>query len=94
MQTLHLAWNDACATLLYRRVDAVVTRLPFPTDQLHLGHCLAGKESVTLDDIADGRLPRAHPTSSKASPPSSPRGARALDDVATFLRTHLDGQPR
>ncbi|MFD0231709.1 hypothetical protein [Streptomyces decoyicus] len=58
MQTLHLAWNDVCATLLYHRADAVVTRLPFPTDQLHLGHCLAGKESVTLDDIADGPLPR------------------------------------
>jgi DNA-binding transcriptional LysR family regulator len=50
----------------------VVPRLPFPTDQLHvtilydeprllvvpLDHRLAGKESVTLDDIADGPLPR------------------------------------
>jgi DNA-binding transcriptional LysR family regulator len=49
-----------------------VTRLPFPTDQLHvtilydeprallvpLDHRLAGKEYVTLDDIADEPLPR------------------------------------
>jgi DNA-binding transcriptional LysR family regulator len=53
-------------------VDAVVARLPFPTDQLHvtilydeprvllvpLDHRLAGKESVTLDDIADEPMPR------------------------------------
>lgn len=53
-------------------MDAVVARLPFPTDQLHvtvlydttrvvvvpLDHRLAGKESVTLDDIADEPLPR------------------------------------
>jgi DNA-binding transcriptional LysR family regulator len=72
VQPLHLAWNDARAALLDHRVDAVVTRLPLPTDQLHvtvlydeprvlvipLDHRLAGKESVTLDDIADEPLPR------------------------------------
>jgi len=50
----------------------VVTRLPFPTDQLHvtvlydeprvlaipIDHRLAGRESVTLDDIADEPMPR------------------------------------
>lgn len=72
VQTLHLAWNDVRDALLGHRVDAVVTRLPFATDQLHvtvlydeprvllvpLDHRLAGKESVTLDDIAGEPLPR------------------------------------
>jgi hypothetical protein len=57
-------------------VDAAVVRLPFPTDQLHvtvrydeprvlrvaLDHHLAGKESMTLDHIADEPLPRGRPT--------------------------------
>jgi DNA-binding transcriptional LysR family regulator len=69
---LHLAWTERRAALLDHRVDATVTRLPFPTDQLHvtvlydeprvllmpLDHRLAGKESVTLDDIADEPLLR------------------------------------
>jgi len=70
--TLHLGWGDTRLALLDHRVDAVVTRLPFPTDKLDvsvlydeprvllvpLDHRLAGKESVTLDDIADEPLPR------------------------------------
>lgn len=72
VRTLHLAWNEVRAALLDHRVDAAVTRLPLPTDRLHvtvlydeprvlvipLDHRLAGKESVTLDDIADEPLPR------------------------------------
>jgi DNA-binding transcriptional LysR family regulator len=72
VQTHHLNWNEPREALLDHRVDAVVARLPFPTDQLHvtilydeprvlvvpLDHRLAGKESVTLDDIADEPLPR------------------------------------
>jgi DNA-binding transcriptional LysR family regulator len=72
VHTLHLGWNEGRAALLDHRVDALVTRLPFPTDQLHvtvlydeprvlvvpLDHRLAGKESITLDDIADEPLPR------------------------------------
>jgi DNA-binding transcriptional LysR family regulator len=72
VRTLHLAWNEPRAALLDHRVDAVVARLPFPTGQLHvtilydeprlvlvpLDHRLAGKESVTLDDIADEPIPR------------------------------------
>jgi DNA-binding transcriptional LysR family regulator len=72
VHTLHLDWNEPRAALLDHRVDAAVARLPFPTDQLHvtvlyddprlllvpLDHRLAGKESVTLDDIADEPLPR------------------------------------
>ncbi|OXR47358.1 Hydrogen peroxide-inducible genes activator [Nocardia cerradoensis] len=68
----HVPWNDVPAALLEHRVDALVTRLPFPTDRLHVtvlydeprvvvlptSHRLAGKESITLDDIADEPLPR------------------------------------
>jgi DNA-binding transcriptional LysR family regulator len=72
VHTLHLDWNEPRAALLDHRVDAAVTRLPFPTGQLHvtvlhdeprellvpIDHRLAGKESVTLDDIADEPMPR------------------------------------
>jgi DNA-binding transcriptional LysR family regulator len=72
VQTTHLNWDDVCPALLDHQVDAVVTRLPFPTDRLQvtvlydeprvlivpLDHRLAGKESVTLADIADEPLPR------------------------------------
>ena len=71
-QTLHLEWNEPREALLDHRVDAAVTRLPIRTDGLHvtilydeprlllvpLDHRLAGKESVTLDDIADEPIPR------------------------------------
>ncbi|HEY2508923.1 MAG TPA: LysR family transcriptional regulator [Streptosporangiaceae bacterium] len=72
VQTLHLDWNEPRGALLDHRVDAVVTRLPLQTDDLHVtilydeprlllipaGHRLAGKESVTLDDIADEPIPK------------------------------------
>ena len=72
VRTMHLDWNEPREALLDHRVDVVVTRLPFATGQLHvtilydeprallvpLDHRLAGKESVTLDDIADEPLPR------------------------------------
>jgi DNA-binding transcriptional LysR family regulator len=72
IQSLHLEWNEPRAALLEHRVDAAVTRLPLTTDGLHvtilydeprlllvpLDHRLAGKESVTLDDIADEPIPR------------------------------------
>jgi DNA-binding transcriptional LysR family regulator len=72
VQTRHLEWNEPRAALLEHRVDAVVTRLPLATDGLHVtilydeprlllvsrDHRLAGKESVTLDDIADEPVPR------------------------------------
>lgn len=72
VHTLHLAWNQPRAALLGHRVDAAVARLPFPTGQLDVtvlydeprvllvpvDHRLAGKESVTPDDIAGEPLPR------------------------------------
>ncbi|MEU7831197.1 LysR family transcriptional regulator [Nonomuraea sp. NPDC049129] len=73
VRIIHLDWDEPRAALLDHRVDAAVARLPFPTDGLHVtvlydeprallvpvDHRLAGKESVTLDDIADEPLPRA-----------------------------------
>lgn len=72
VQALHLDWNEPREALLDHRVDAVVTRLPIETGRLHvtilydeprallvpLDHRLAGKEAVTLDDIADEPIPR------------------------------------
>jgi DNA-binding transcriptional LysR family regulator len=73
VRTQHLAWDDARAALLEHRVDVAVVRLPLRAARLHVtvlydeprvlllpsDHRLAGKESVTLDDIADEPLPRA-----------------------------------
>ncbi len=73
VRTQHLAWDDARAALLEHRVDVAVVRLPLRAAQLHVtvlydeprvlllpsDHRLAGKETVTLDDIADEPLPRA-----------------------------------
>jgi DNA-binding transcriptional LysR family regulator len=72
VHTQHLAWNEPREALLGHRVDAVVTRLPIETARLHVtvlyaeprvllvpaDHRLAGKESVTLDDIAGEPIPR------------------------------------
>jgi DNA-binding transcriptional LysR family regulator len=72
VQTLHLSWDEPRAALLDHRVDVAVTRLPLATDGLHVtilydeprllmvpaDHRLAGKESVTLDDIADEPIPK------------------------------------
>ena len=97
VQAVHVEWSGARDALLSHRVDALVCRLPFPTDQLHVtilydepravilpvGHRLAGKEYVTIDDIADEPLPRmrnADPTWSaywRIEP--RPGGGRAPD---------------
>jgi DNA-binding transcriptional LysR family regulator len=72
VRTQHLKWDDPGAALLENRVDAAVARLPFPSTRLHVeplydeprvllvprDHRLAGKESATLDDIADEPVPR------------------------------------
>jgi DNA-binding transcriptional LysR family regulator len=68
----HLDYHERRDALLEHRVDVAVTRLPFATDQLDVtvlydeprallvsqDHRLAGKESITLDDIADEPLAR------------------------------------
>ncbi|MGH3250625.1 MAG: LysR family substrate-binding domain-containing protein, partial [Trebonia sp.] len=73
VRSQYLEWDEPRAALLEHRVDAAVTRLPLPTDHLDVtvlydeprvlvvprDHRLAGKESVTLDDIADEPLPRS-----------------------------------
>lgn len=72
VRALFLEWDEPREALLDHRVEAVVTRLPLRTDGLHVtvlydeprvllvpaDHRLAGKESVTLDDIADEPMPR------------------------------------
>lgn len=72
VRTHHLLWHEAGEALRDHRVDAVVTRLPFGTGRLHVtvlydeprvllvpyDHRLAGRESVTLDDVADEPMPR------------------------------------
>jgi DNA-binding transcriptional LysR family regulator len=72
VHTLYLPWDEPRAALLDHRVDAVVCRLPLETRGLLVtilydeprvvliprDHRLAGKESVTLDDIADEPIPR------------------------------------
>ena len=89
VQALHLDWNETRDALLDHRVDAVVTRLPFSTDRLHvtilydeprvvlvpLDHRLAGRQSVTIDDIADEPIPN----SGTATRPGMPSGASILD---------------
>ncbi|GAB3691175.1 LysR family transcriptional regulator [Saccharopolyspora tripterygii] len=72
VRTRHIEFSQPQAALLDREVDAVVARLPFPTDGLRVTllyqeprtlvvsreHRLAGEESVTLDDLAGEPMPR------------------------------------
>ena len=72
VHTLHMNWDDPREPLLDHLVDAAMTRLPVQTAGLDVSvlydeprvllvareHRLAGKESVTLDDIAGEPMPR------------------------------------
>ncbi|MFF7946653.1 LysR family transcriptional regulator [Streptomyces griseorubiginosus] len=72
VRTAYVDWNERTSVLAELKVDVLVTRLPFPTDGTQVtvlyseprvllvpvGHRLAGRESVTLDDIADEPLVR------------------------------------
>lgn len=72
VRATHLKWDEARTALLDHRVDAVVARLPFPTDQLHVtilydeprvvllpsDHPLAQRDSLILADIANEPMPR------------------------------------
>ncbi|VVJ20761.1 Transcriptional regulator [Amycolatopsis camponoti] len=89
--TRHLDWQDTHA-LPEHRVDALVVRLPLPfrTDQLRVtvlheeprvlvvprSHRLAGKESVTLDELADERFTACTSSPTLWSGPLEP----SLDD--------------
>jgi DNA-binding transcriptional LysR family regulator len=67
VKTLHLDWSEPAAALADRRVDVVVARLPFATDNLHVtdlydeprvlvvstDHHLAGRPSVRQEEIRD-----------------------------------------
>ncbi|WP_225725092.1 MULTISPECIES: LysR family transcriptional regulator [unclassified Nocardia] len=95
IQTSHLGWRKAREALLDHHVDAVLTRLPFTTDQLHVtilydepravlvprDHRLVGKESVTLGDIADEPVVRVPDPAWNAFWRIDPRpdGSRAPD---------------
>jgi DNA-binding transcriptional LysR family regulator len=95
VQTVHLEWDEARSALLEHRVDVALARLPFLTDQLHVtilydepravllprDHRLAGKESVTLDDIADEPMPQVRDPMFNAFWRVDPRpdGSRAPD---------------
>ncbi|MDH2391129.1 LysR family transcriptional regulator [Streptomyces sp. HNM0663] len=94
VRTLHLAADAPRPALLDHRVDAVVTRLPLRTEGLDVtalhdeprvlvvprDHRLAGRESVTLDDIADEPLPKV-------------RGADPLLSAFWRIDPRPDGSP-
>ncbi|MFG1927725.1 LysR family transcriptional regulator [Cryptosporangium sp. NPDC048952] len=95
VRTLHVDWRSPQTALLDHRVDAVVARLPFPTEELRIvplyveprvllvpdDHRLVGKDSVTLDDIADEPMPRVLDPARDAFWRVDPRpdGSRAPD---------------
>ncbi|QUQ65204.1 LysR family transcriptional regulator [Kutzneria sp. CA-103260] len=72
VQTMHVPWPDVRKALLDHRVDAVVARMPFPSEGLSVTvlydeprgvmlpteHRLADRESLTLADIADEPVTR------------------------------------
>jgi DNA-binding transcriptional LysR family regulator len=72
VSVIEVYWNEPREALLEGRVDVVVCRLPLHTDGLDVrilydeprallvsrDHRLAGKEVITLDDIADEPVPR------------------------------------
>lgn len=94
VQTMYLAPDEPRPALLGHRVDAAVVRLPFPADGLDVtalydeprvvvlapGHRLAGKESATIDDIADEPIPRI-------------RGSNPLLDAFWRIDPRPDGRP-
>ncbi|WP_020140903.1 LysR family transcriptional regulator [Streptomyces sp. 351MFTsu5.1] len=72
VRTAYVDWSERTSALSELKADVLVTRLPFPTEGtrvtvlyseprvvvLPVGHRLAGRESVTLDDIAEEPMVR------------------------------------
>ncbi len=95
VETVHLGYDDVRPALLDHRADAVVTRLPLRTAQLHVTvlyeeprvlvvsseHRLAGRDSVCLADFADEPLIGASDPARDAFWRIDPRpdGSRAPD---------------
>ena len=93
VRTLHLDWRAPHTALLDHRVDAVVARLPFPTAGLHVtvlydeprvlllpvGHRLADRASVTIDDIAGEPMARGSDPAWNAFWHPRPDGSPAPD---------------
>lgn len=111
VRATHLRWHEARDALLGHRVDALVARLPFATDGLRvtvlydeprvvvvpLEHRLAGKESVTLDDIADEPLPASRTrcgTRSGGSTRAPTGGRRRTGPSSGTSRTSSNWSPR
>lgn len=116
VRTRHLGWQDT-HVLSQHQVDALVARLPlpFPTDRLHvtvlyeeprvvvmpISHRLAGKESITVDDLTDEELvactstptiwstPR--PLDSGPDGPGAPAGPTADDSFEDKLELVAGG---
>ena len=113
IRTRHLDWRELDA-LPEHRVDALVTRLPLPMtrDRLRItalydeprmavlpaSHRLAGKDSITLDDLADQDLVACAYTPTiwgtpQPGPPGSalPEGPAADDDFEDKLELIAGG---
>lgn len=111
VHTLHVGWDRPREALLDHSVDAVVTRTPVSTSGLHqtilfaepralvvsVGHRLAGRAAVTIDDIADEPMPqvsdaawnafwRIDPRPDGRAAPTGPL-ARAPEDKMEFVAT-------
>jgi len=112
IRTRHLDWRELDA-LPEHRVDALVTRLPLPMapDRLRItalydeprmavlpsDHRLAGKESITLDDLADQELvacaytptiwgtPQPGPTDPETPDPQAPGADDAFEDKLELI---------
>ena len=117
IHTRHLEWSDTTA-LTEHRVDALIARtpLPFPTDHIHVttlyqeprvlvvpaDHRLAGKESVTPDDIGPDAVVPCSATNTvwrefwrlepRADGNPAPVGPLAVDSYEDKIELVADGR--
>ncbi|MFG2966098.1 LysR family transcriptional regulator [Streptomyces sp. NPDC048288] len=107
VRTLHVDWSEPRAALLDHRVDVVVTRFLFISDDLDitvlydeprvllvpLGHRLADQESVTLADFADEPLPRfTGADRAGANPPGHTNLGALVDTLEDKLELVASGE--